>query len=269
MIPELERHGVDAVPAVWSDSANDWSHFDLVVIRSCWDYHRRAAEFLDWVDKVPRLRNEAATVRWNAHKGYLLELERGGIRIPKTIVLKMEDRRSRLSGQAELPVLQARGRVIVKPAVSASAYETHLFDDIHDGASDLERLVAERDVVIQEFVPEVISRGEWSLHYFDREFSHAVLKTPKSGDFRVQQELGGFVQALTPPRALREMAEHALRLVSGDLLYARVDLVETDRGAVLMELELIEPSLYLKTNAEATTHFARAIGRRLPSKSRR
>lgn len=227
LIPALADAGCDAVPAVWSDRSIDWRSFDKIVIRSCWDYHRRPDEFRAWLelDAAP-ISNPPDIIRWNMHKSYLLDLEKRGIRIPLTTMVP--------------------GPVVVKPAISASAYETHLFNG---------------DVIVQSFVPEIATVGEWSLIYFDGVFSHAVQKLPKNGDFRVQEELGGSALPATPTAAMLHVAERALR--SLDVLYARVDMVEAASGPLLMELELIEPSLFLQSHPDATRRFADAIcGRR-------
>ena len=253
LLGELRNLGAQPAPAIWSDPAIDWSAFDLVVIRSCWDYHLRLPEFMRWLMGLDRAgvaaANPSAVVRWNSHKGYLVELEARGVAIPATQVVR--------SGA---PVPDAiDGRVIVKPAISASANETHLFADAGEATVDLARLLAAGDVIIQEFVPEVISDGEWSAIYFGGRFSHAVKKAPKAGDFRVQQELGGSATAAPLPPSVREAAERALAAVDGNLLYARVDLVERAGGVVLMELELIEPSLFFDTDAGSSRRFAEVI----------
>ena len=254
LAPALAGVGIDAAPAVWSDRSVDWKQFDLVVIRSCWDYHLRIRDFLGWLEGlgVP-VANSAEVVRWNAHKGYLLELEAKGIRIPATQLVRKS---------SKLPQL-ASGHVIIKPAISASANETHRFADAADAMADLDRLAAAGDVIVQEFVDEVISDGEWSLMFFDRELSHAVKKAPKAGDFRVQQELGGSALAADPPRRVLEAARRALSAVDDDLLYARVDLVDRPAGVVLMELELIEPSLFFRTSEGSSERFARAVRKRI------
>jgi glutathione synthase/RimK-type ligase-like ATP-grasp enzyme len=257
LLPKLAAQGMDAQPIVWSDRSIDWSEFDRVVIRSCWDYHLRLNEFLEWVERVPSLWNPAQAVRWNCHKSYLLELEGKGVRIPPTVLI-----RQGTAEKTDAPLMP--GPVIVKPAVSASAYETHLFGSFEDARETVTRLAGDQDVVVQEFVPEVVEKGEWSLLFFSRDFSHAVQKTPKAGDFRVQQELGGSVLPATPSRDLLHAASEALAEVRGDLLYARVDLVETLRGPFLMELELIEPSLYLDSDSLATSRFVDAIARATP-----
>lgn len=252
LIPELTERGIEARAVVWSDPSVDWSGFDRVVIRSCWDYHRRIDEFLKWIDRVPSLRNPAPVVRWNSHKSYLMALEETGVQIPHTILLAKGTRDDGLD---------MTGRVILKPAISASAYETHLFASLDAARSEIARLVTGHDVVVQEFVPEVVEKGEWSLMFFDRHFSHAVLKAPRTGDFRVQNEHGGSALPARPSSDLLRTAAGALNAVEGDLSYARVDLVETARGALLMELELIEPSLFLTSDGDATRRFVDAVMR--------
>ena len=245
LISELAAAGCDAVPAVWSDRDVDWKTFDHIVIRSCWDYHRRPDEFRAWLDLgAAPISNRPDIVRWNMHKSYLLELEARGIRIPPTRTVRSSDA---IGSEA----------VVVKPAISASAFETHFFQAGPEAAETIDRLSRDHDVIVQSFVPEIVTRGEWSLIFFAGAFSHAVRKLPKSGDFRVQQELGGSAVAADPPAAMLRAAERALH--SLDVLYARVDLVEASAGVTLMELELIEPSLFLKTSSGAAKRFAEAI----------
>ena len=231
---ELQSLGIDAQPAVWSDRDILWRDFDVVVVRSCWDYHFRIAEFRAWIYELEtdgvQLLNPPDVLRWNMHKGYLLELQDKGVLIPKTTLIG------------------DRGDVVVKPAVSASAHATQRMSG---------------DIILQEFVSEVLANGEWSLIFFDRVFSHAVKKLPKSGDFRVQEELGGASTAMLPPQHVLEAADRALGHVADQLLYARVDMVERENGVALMELELIEPSLFLVKDAVAARRFASAIAARI------
>jgi hypothetical protein len=233
LLAELNRRGIETSAVVWSDATVDWSRFGAVVIRSCWDYHLRRDDFLRWIDRVPHLFNPPAIVRWNSHKSYLLDLARKGISIPETHLLTLRS-----------------DTVIVKPAVSASAYETH-------------RLQAGGEVIVQEYVSEIETAGEWSLVFIDREFSHAVRKLPKGGDFRVQEELGGSSTLTPAPADVIESGARVLQLVDGDVLYARVDVVERAQSVMLMELELIEPMLFLELEPRAVLRLADAIERRL------
>jgi hypothetical protein len=175
-----------------------------------------------------RLFNPPSALRWNMHKSYLFDLEAKGVRIPRTQIVRNQD------------------RVVVKPAISASAFATHVMSG---------------DLIVQEFVEEIVRDGEWSFLFFNRRFSHAVNKMPASGDSRVQEELGGIVRLATPPAEMMEESQRILDLVAGDLLYARVDVVDRPAGITLMELELLEPSLFLMTEPGATRRFVRAIGR--------
>ena len=249
---ELAAAGFDAKPAVWSEPSIDWSAFDLVIIRSCWDYHLRCDDFLAWTKHLEKqgvaIANTASTVKWNAHKSYLFDLERKGVRVPATLLLKKG---------AKAPRPEEK-RLVIKPAISASAHETHLVDASH-AAAVLDRLLAQGDVIVQEFVSEVTTDGEWSLIYFDRELSHSVKKEPRRGDFRVQEEHGGSSEGGEPPASVLLLAEQALNAVDEDLLYARVDIVERPSGALLMELELIEPGLFFGKDPLAGRRFAAAV----------
>ena len=154
-------------------------------------------------------------------------------------------------------------RAVVKPAVSASAYGTWRTSleaaDSDQGQWDEE--VEQRSLLVQPFTDEIVTSGEWSVVFFDGHYSHAVLKKPASGDFRVQEELGGHAEPLQPSRAVIDQARHALTFVEGPLLYARVDGVERDGQFLLMELEVNEPVLYLASSRDAAERFALAIAR--------
>lgn len=225
-------------PTVWSGPIPAG---DLALVRSTWDYTSHVAEFLAAVDHVASrmpLWNPANTVRWNADKNYLLELGRKDIPIPATTVVERGSDRSLAEVLLELDCSE----VVVKPVVGAGGYRT-LRLDAH--ANEAWRsAVAVEDLLVQEFVPEVITRGEWSLLHFGGEFSHAVLKRASDGEFRVQPQHGGGWQLQQPDRELSAAAERVLAAVEHPWVYARVDGVMTDRGFVLMELELVEPQLF-------------------------
>lgn len=228
--------------------------FDLAVIRTPWDYFRRAGEFLAWVEGlgVPVV-NPADVLRWNHDKRYLIELEeKGAARLPATRVLDGREREADVL-LGELGV----ERAVVKPVVSAGAYRTRVIgrgDRIEWSDED------EGVFLVQEFVDAVQEKGEWSLSYFGGEFSHAVRKTAKAGDFRVQEEFGGGVLVEQPGEGLLREAERVLGAVPGEVVYARVDLVEVDGGRpVLMELELIEPELFFRCCEGAVGRFVDVV----------
>ncbi|HEX5688371.1 MAG TPA: hypothetical protein VFX76_00115, partial [Roseiflexaceae bacterium] len=184
----LQRHGVATTAAVWDDPEIDWNAYGAVVVRSCWDYHTRAPAFSDWLAALERrgvrLWNPAAILRWNMHKTYLRDLQAQGVAIPPTCWLEQGD-------QANLEtLLVAHGwdEVVVKPAVSATAYQTWRTNRTHAGR-DQARFAAhlqQSDVLVQRFMEQVVDAGEWSLVFFQKQYSHAVLKKAQAGDFRVQ-----------------------------------------------------------------------------------
>ncbi len=261
----LGRAGIRAVPAVWSNPAVDWNSFDAVVIRSCWDYHRRHAEFIEWLDRLDaakrRVWNSTPTVRWNSDKQYLVDLERRGV---ATVPTRIVERRSP-ARVADVARAEGWTRFVVKPAISASAYETHALT-LPLSASDADAVarVAERgDSLVQPFVDEIASDGELSLVFFDGAFSHAAIKRSRQGDFRVQAEHGGTVAPIDVAPAIVAAARASLDALDEAPLYARVDGVGDERSFRLMELELIEPNVFLDKAAGAAERFAAAVARRL------
>jgi len=269
LVPALERAGggIRAEAAVWSDQSIDWGSYDAVVIRSCWDYHLRVAEFFTWLDRLEservRVWNPPALVRWNADKRYLLDLARRGVpTIPTMIALRGRPR------DVEA-IVHAEGwqRVVVKPAISASGYETHSVASPFDaGAYDtIARVSSLCDVLVQPFVEEIPRDGELSFTFIDGRFSHAALKRarPGGGEFRVQTEHGGSVETTSVETGLVAQAARVLAAIDDVPLYARVDGVARGGDLLLMELELIEPNVFFGSRPGAVDDFAAAIRARL------
>lgn len=260
-VDELRRRGVETEPAVWDDPLVPWHAFDRIVIRSCWDYHHRRAEFLDWIsgleDRGARVWNPPALVRANSDKSYLRSLEAEGVAVLPTAWLARGDR----VDLRRLLDERGWGRAVVKPTVSASAHRTWMTsgETAEVDQARFEALLADGDALVQEYATEVRSPGEWSFVFLGREYSHAVLKTPAEGDFRVQAEFGGSVLAATPPRALIEQACRIADGIRAPWLYARVDGIDRGGAFSLMELELIEPQLFLGQEPAAPSRFADAI----------
>ncbi|HRP09384.1 MAG TPA: hypothetical protein PLL69_12945, partial [Gemmatimonadales bacterium] len=231
--------------AVWSGSIPGG---DLALIRSTWDYTSRLAEFLAVVESVAArmpLWNPAGTVRWNSDKSYLDELGRAGIPVPATAVIRQGSDRELDSVLHQL----GTDEVVVKPLIGAGGYRTHRMRAGMDRA--WRDAVGHEDLLVQEFIPEVVSDGEWSLLHFGGEYSHAVLKRASAGEFRVQPQHGGEWESREPAREIRAAAARVLAAVQHPWLYARVDGVMTRRGFVLMELELIEPQLFFEASPDA------------------
>jgi len=265
MLPYLAAANVETEIVDWHSAGFEPSRFDLLVLRTCWDYHLRSVEFKAWLQQaatvVPVL-NGIETVFWNYNKFYLLELEQNGQQIAPTVFVRG---RERIQTRQWNDVLRWE-KIVVKPAVSATAHKTWLFDRVSLPSSDeLKDRMQNQAFLIQEFIPEIVTGGEISFIYIDGVFSHAVLKRPASGDFRVQKDYGGTTEPFIPPRELLKDADKIAASVPQvrDSLYCRIDAVARDGKLVLMELELIEPELFLGLAEGAAERFAEAIIRRL------
>ncbi len=263
LIEPLARLGIQATPAVWTDRSYDWASCAMVVIRSCWDYHLRIAEFLRWIDSLQtlgiQLWNSSAIVRWNSNKSYLRELETKGISIVPTLWFEPGPR---ISLANELRRVEWQ-QTVLKPRISATAHRTKLIrvDQAEEAQSLFDELREGPGVMVQKFMEPIVREGEWSLMFFGGEFSHAVLKTPKAGDFRVQHDFGGHERLARAPGLAMQAAEKAVR-AAGETLYARADGVMDGGEFRLMELELIEPALFLGESPGAAETLAAAIAGR-------
>ncbi|HYK92984.1 MAG TPA: hypothetical protein VEY07_02950 [Thermoplasmata archaeon] len=255
----LRDLGLEAVPAVWDSPSVDWSRFDLVVLRSTWDYFTKPSEFREWVDRVgrvSRLLNSPAMVHWNSHKRYLVELAERGTRVPPTVLVEPADRRA----LAEIAHENGWARVVVKPAIGGNAYRLRVFDsgEFEEGTSALRELQRSGTALVQPFLTGAGRRGERSLVYFDGQFSHAVeyanvLNQPNRSPRPVEVPV---VERVSAERILGELPEVPL--------YARFDyLPDENTGWFLGELELIEPELFLRSGPHLADRFASAILSRL------
>ena len=270
---------VDVVPWDAPDAIDQLAAADAAVIRSTWNYTETLSSFLEFVDSVrgtaTRLLNPAEVVRWNCDKHYLGELERLGVAtLPTTFLdrsgVGADPTASESARDTELQELMDRrgwSDVVVKPTVSATARGLFRVER-GDAPSAAERFHAARaahDLMIQPVAPEIERDGEWSLMFFGGEYSHAVRKRAPRGDFRVQSDFGGTSRRETAPAALVDDAARLLELVHqrfavhAPLLYARVDGIERDGHLVLMELELIEPELFFRSEPAAAAQCARKL----------
>jgi glutathione synthase/RimK-type ligase-like ATP-grasp enzyme len=261
----LEAQGATVEARAWNTPDAVWEGFDAIVLRSNWDYHFEPDAFVGWLDRLERagarVFNPPALVRWNLTKAYLLELGRAGVPTVATVILEDE---SRAGLEA---VMAARGwsRVVMKPVISASAHDTRLVSaaTLDEAAAALASGAMRRPVLIQPFVEEIQTRGEWSLIFIETEMTHAVLKRPAAGEFRVQPRLGGTVETPEPADAVRRVARAALAALPAPPLYARIDGVETAAGFRIMEVEVNEPGLFFTHAPAAALRFAEALRRRL------
>ncbi|MFN0158276.1 MAG: RimK family alpha-L-glutamate ligase [Bacteroidota bacterium] len=261
VVDPLKALSISVAPLIWDDEKVNWKAFDAVIVRSCWDYYLKPEEFRRWLDERKRdgirLINRLDILYWNMEKNYLAELSASGIDIVPTVWLARGS-----SAQLESILQDRRWRnAVVKPTISATAYNTWTTSDERAAMdqSKLELLLKSNDVMVQPFMKSIQSEGEWSLVFLGGEYSHAVIKRPKNGDFRVQSDFGGTVADASPTADLIETARNILSKIPSPLLYARVDGVMEDGRFYLMELEIIEPSLFLGQNNKAPERFAQAI----------
>jgi glutathione synthase/RimK-type ligase-like ATP-grasp enzyme len=245
----------------WRQKKVPWSEFDAVVIRSTWDYWNDVDGFLQTLGRIhreSRLENPFELVQWNLSKTYLRELEARDVGIVPTLWLH-EPEATVLRECLEQPGLD---QLVIKPQLGANGEDAFRIDS----ACPLDRLeriagrFRDRGAMVQPFMARVLSEGEFSLFYFNGDFSHAILKKPAANEFRSQEERGADILPVEPEELLLQRGGEAIAALTTLPLYARIDFVRNENEDFLvMELELIEPSMYLRTDDNAPARFARAI----------
>lgn len=262
LVEPLRRlgHVVEFVP--WR-AATAWHKYSGVVIRTTWDYQNDLAAFLrvlQHIEVQTLLANPLEIVKWNADKSiYLRDLEAKGAPIVPTIWdnCRIESHQIR-----EWFELFQTDEIVIKPTIGANAQDAIRLKLGSENVEALRKVFDSRCYLVQPFMRYVVEEGEFSLFYFSGKYSHAILKTPKPEDFRVQEEHGGRIRAVEPPPSLAVTGERILKCLSRTPLYARVDLVRTENDSyALVEMELIEPSMYLRKAEHAPQMFAEAIDR--------
>lgn len=264
LLAALRRLGVSASLLAWDDPGSQPGNFDLCILRSTWNYYHQPRRFLNWLRRAAnesRLLNPFEIVQWNHDKRYLETLAAAGVPIVPTAFVA-RGATLRLSD-----LLSERGweDVVIKPTISAASWSTRRFGPgtREEAQAFLESIVSEREAMVQPYLPSVENEGERSLMWIDGRWTHAIRKSPR---FAGQEE--SVSGALPVTEAERALGEAALACVPGaeELLYARVDVMRSASGeAVISELELIEPSLFLLQDQAALSHFAEAIVKRVRS----
>jgi glutathione synthase/RimK-type ligase-like ATP-grasp enzyme len=257
----LANHGISSVRVDWSNPDVDWSRFRCAVFRTTWDYFERQSEFLVWLNRIrwqTRLCNDAALIDWNMDKHYLADLERQGIPVVPSKFIE----RGSTATLHELIVDSGWDDVVLKPCVSGAARHTYRMN--RETAAEFEtvmrQLLTEESLLLQPFQENVTRDGEHTIMFFNGCVTHAVRKVPKPGDFRVQDDHGGMVHPHPPSADQSDFAQRVLTACPSAPAYGRVDLVRDNHGNLaVMELELIEPELWLRNHPPAATAFAEAI----------
>ncbi|MGE3171445.1 MAG: RimK family alpha-L-glutamate ligase [Planctomycetota bacterium] len=262
LLAALAAAGVRAVPVAWDDPTARLGDFDTAVLRSCWNYHEDPAAFARWIDATAaatRLLNPPAALRWNLHKGYLLELERRLVRIVPTALVRADGVAPGAASFAATMAARGWDDAVVKPAISAGSARTRRFARAETAAAQafLQDNLRRGDMLVQQFQPTVGTHGERSLVWIDGAFTHSIRKEPR---------FAGQDEAVTPAAiepADLAFAERVLAAAPLDLAYARVDLMHDADGApMLSELELLEPSLFFPQCPPAAARFAAMVARR-------
>jgi glutathione synthase/RimK-type ligase-like ATP-grasp enzyme len=265
LLEAVRAAGIAVDEVCWDDESIDWSTYDQVVIRSTWDYHRRYDDFMQWVravSSVSTMNNSLDVITWNTDKHYLAEVAAMGLPVVPTVFIE-PGQENWLKHVLEL---LTQGDVVVKPAISAGSNDTERHSNIDVAQKHItELLSAQRSVMLQPYMADVDVYSETGLVFIDGKFSHAFAKGAllaqeknMSGGLYAEEEIG--VRQPTAEQLL--IGERAVKWLTsrfGKLLYARVDLLPTARGPVIIEIELTEPSLYLLLRPDVATELANAL----------
>ncbi len=267
VLEALQKQGLRAIRKSWDDPNFDWSTTKYALFRTTWDYFDRYSEFSKWLEtasKQTQFINSKALIYWNIDKHYLQDLSNAGITIPKTVFVE-KGTKTTLSdtiANAKSEHGFTAGTYILKPCVSGAARHTYKIqkDEIEKHEAIFQELVAEEAMMLQEFQQNIVTEGEISMMVFNGEFTHAVLKIAKPGDFRVQDDFGGTVHEYNPAEEQIAFAKSVVNAAPELPIYARVDIFKDNDGNwALAELEIFEPELWFRLNPKAADFLAKAI----------
>ncbi|MFH5884322.1 RimK family alpha-L-glutamate ligase [Halalkalibaculum sp. DA3122] len=250
----------------WRTREVDWSRFDVVIIRSPWDYQQDPDRFMNVLKEIDhstaRLENALELVQWNIDKTYLRDLEQRGVNIVPTRWGRKSDKLDQQKLLSWFDYFDAE-EIVLKPTISAGADDTYrlTITKAKQRVDELAEVFADRAFMVQPMMQNIVDEGEFSLIYFGEEYSHTLLKTPKPHDFRVQEEHGGRLKTVEPEKELRRVSDQLMAKIEPTPLYSRVDMVREGDSFSLMELELIEPSLYFNMDPGSPERFANFLDR--------
>jgi glutathione synthase/RimK-type ligase-like ATP-grasp enzyme len=261
----LSQRGLDIHREIWDAPGVCWEDYGLVLIKSPWDYYEKIRAFNQWLDKIAALGipmlNPYSIIKWNSDKHYLQEMIAAGFSVIPSAIIES----GASSGLAPFFSQFNTQQLIIKPCISAGARNTFTLTphNLPELQPKIEALVQEEAYLVQPFIKEIETAGEWSFIFFNGTLSHCVVKRPRSGDFRVQLAHGGSVHIATPDPVHVKSAAAFVERFAKDCLYARVDAVIINNTLTLMELELIEPYLFLGTVPGAYENYYTALINRI------
>jgi hypothetical protein len=262
LIQPMSENGwvCDFIP--WDKQNVDWNQYDLAIVRSTWDYQDRIDEFLKVLKEIDSsnciLQNSLELIKWNIDKDYLKNLSNKNVKIvPSLFFNKFSVEKFKKC----FPYFSTN-KLVIKPNVSANADNTYVVSskDFSIILTDIEEVFKNRKHIVQPFIENIVDEGEYSLIFFQNRHSHTLLKKPSKGDFRVQEEHGGKLNIVkNTEKKLLETAKDIIKKVPFESLYSRIDLVRCKETFLLMEIELIEPSLYFNLKPDAANQFSSII----------
>ncbi len=257
----LQNKGLNIEKQYWDDTTVQWQDYNLVLLKAPWDYMDKIELFYQWLTTIEQLGvpmlNPVDIVRWNADKHYLQDIARAGLPITPTVFLE-KDQQPDLSQYFDQ--LQTN-KLVIKPCVSGGAKNTFSFDRAEAAAlmPKIHALLKEEAFMVQPFLNEIKTEGEWSFLFFNGQFSHALIKKPSADDFRVQYQFGGTVQLQQASAEMQAAAAAYVHHFARGCLYARVDGTVINGRFHLMELEVIEPFLFLYLKPGASEDYYQAL----------
>ncbi len=260
IIPKLIENKIEAKAVIWDDPTINWKNFDVLIFRNTWDYYEKQIEFDAWLAKIEKIGiktlNSISIINKNKHKFYLKDLEKLGIKILPTIFINKTEN---LNISSIIP--NHWKKAVIKPAYSGGSYQTELFDinNIDKINQQYASIASEKELLLQEFMPEIKTHGETSFIFFNKKFSHAVNKKPVNNDFRIQQQFGGIYSLIKADQKIIEKAQKIVNTFPEDLLYARVDGIIIENELHLMEIECLEPDLYFNLAEGSIDKFVESI----------
>ena len=262
LIEPFNLLGWECIFVPWESKSVNWDDFDAVIIRSTWDYQQKEKLFFKTLAKIrkskAKLYNPLSVVKWNINKNYLKDLGEKNIAIIPTKFFDIFDYKSIKKCFLSFKT----NKLIIKPSVSANADDTFILEEssIEGNRVSLTNTFKKKEHLVQPFIENIIIEGEYSLIFFGDILSHVLLKTPKIGDFRVQEEHGGILKSInSPENSLVDFGLKVIKTLPMPCLYSRIDVVRNNDQFLLMEVELIEPSLYFNMNSNSAMKFVKVF----------
>ncbi len=264
---ELKKLGLKVTRKSWDDPSFDWSHTKCAIFRATWDYFERYKEFAQWYDKTAERTifiNSKSLIDWNIDKHYLNDLNENGINIPDTFIIEPQTKTTLEAAinKAKTLYKYTSDDFVLKPCIAGGARHTYKFNvsEIDAYEKVFQQLIADEAMMLQEFQTNIVKGGEISMMVFNGEFTHAVLKIAKPGDFRVQDDYGGTVHEYKPSQEEIDFATATVRAAPKLPVYARVDIFKDNNEKwALAELEIFEPELWFRFNPKAARVLANTI----------